>query len=135
MDLRDIEGRQGRIQERQGQCRQRQRGRPHRSCQTLIFNLAIELASLSGRLRRELKSRAKTRSPDVRVGKKGITDNVLGEVRRVFESDDLVKIALSQDRETRVQLIAELEDKLTAVGIATVGKTATLYKPLPKRHR
>ena len=92
-----------------------------------------ELFSLSGKLKRELKSRAKTRSVDVRVGKKGLTDNVMTELRKVFEKEDLVKVAFSQDREIRTTLLAEIEDKLVAVSIAVTGKTATLYKPLPSR--
>ena len=92
-----------------------------------------ELSSLPGNLRRELKSRAKTRPVDVRVGKKGLTDNVMTELRKVFEKEDLVKVAFTQDREIRTTLLAEIEDKLVAVSIAVTGKTATLYKPLPSR--
>ena len=46
---------------------------------------------------------------------------------------DLAKVAFTQDRAARVALLAALEDKLAAVSIAKAGKTATLYKPLPKR--
>jgi len=93
----------------------------------------IEPYSLPGKLRRELKSRAKTRPVDVRVGKKGLTDNVMTELRKVFEKEDLVKVAFTQDRETRTTLLAEIEDKLVALSIAVTGKTATLYKSLPSR--
>jgi len=93
----------------------------------------IEPYSLSGKLRRELKSRAKTRPVDVRIGKNGVTENVLTELRKVFEKEDLVKVAFTQDRATRTTLLAEIEDKLVALSIAVTGKTATLYKPLPSR--
>ena len=92
-----------------------------------------EFSSLPGKLRRELKSRAKTRPVDVRVGKKGLTENVMTELRKVFEKENLVKVAFTQDREIRTLLLAEIEDKLVAVSIAVTGKTATLYKPLPSR--
>ena len=55
------------------------------------------------------------------------------ELRKVFEKEDLVKVAFTQDREIRTTLLAEIEDKLVAVIIAVAGKTATLYKPLPSR--
>ena len=93
----------------------------------------IEPYSLSGKLRRELKSRAKTRPVDVRIGKNRVTENVLTELRKVFEKEDLVKVVFTQDRATRTTLLAEIEDKLVAVSIAVTGKTATLYKPLPSR--
>ena len=70
---------------------------------------------------------------DIRIGKKGLTGNVITELRKVFEKEDLVKVAFTQDRETRTTLLAEIEDKLVAVSIAVTGKTATLYKPLPSR--
>ena len=92
-----------------------------------------ELYSLSGQLRRELKFRAKTCPVDVRIGKKGLTGNLVAELRKVFEKEDLVKVAFTQDREIRTTLLAEIEDKLVAVSIAVTGKTATLYKPLPSR--
>ena len=92
-----------------------------------------ELSSLSGKLRGSLKSRAKTRPVDLRIGKNGVTVNVLAELRKIFEKEDLVKVAFTQDREIRTTLLAEIEDKLVAVSIAVAGKTATLYKPLPSR--
>ena len=70
---------------------------------------------------------------DIRIGKKGLTGNVMTELRKVFEKEDLVKVAFTQDREVRTTLLAEIEDKLVAVSIAVTGKTATLYKPLPSR--
>ncbi len=92
-----------------------------------------ECSSLPGKLRRELKSRAKTRPVDLRIGKNGVTENVLTELRKVFEKEDLAKVAFTQDRETRTNLLAEIEDKLVALSIDVTGKTATLYKPLPSR--
>jgi RNA-binding protein YhbY len=70
---------------------------------------------------------------DIRIGKKGVTGNVMTELRKIFEKEDLVKVAFTQDREIRTTLLAEIEDKLVAVSIAVTGKTATLYKPLPSR--
>ncbi len=55
------------------------------------------------------------------------------ELRKVFEKEDLVKVAFTQDRDVRTTLLAEIEDKLVAVSIAVTGKTTTLYKPLPSR--
>ena len=93
----------------------------------------MEPYSLPGKLRRELKFRAKTRPVDVRIGKKGLTDNVIAELRKVFEKEDLAKVAFTQDRETRTTLLAKIEDKLVALTIDETGKTAALYKPLPSR--
>ena len=84
--------------------------------------------TLPGNLRRELKSDAKNRPPDVRIGKNGISDNLLNEIRKVLAVSRLVKVTFSQDRETRLELLCELEERLNAIAIAKVGKSATLYK-------
>jgi len=84
--------------------------------------------TLPGNLRRELKSEAKNRPPDVRIGKNGISDNLLNEIRKVLAVSRLVKVTFSQDRETRSELLCELEERLNAIAIAKVGKSATLYK-------
>ena len=39
-----------------------------------------ELNNISGKERRSLKSVAKTRNVDIKIGKKGITNNVLKEI-------------------------------------------------------
>jgi RNA-binding protein YhbY len=57
----------------------------------------------------------------------------MAELRKVFEEEDLVKVAFTQNREIRTNLLAEIEDKLVALSIAVTGKTAALYKPLPSR--
>ena len=84
--------------------------------------------TLPGNLRRELKSEAKNRPTDVRIGKNGISDNLLNEVRKVLSVSRLVKVTFSQDRDTRSKLLCELEERLNAIAIAKVGKSATLYK-------
>ena len=86
--------------------------------------------TLPGNLRRELKSEAKVRPADVRIGKNGISDNLLNEVRKVLAVSRLVKVTFSQDRDTRSKLLCELEERLNAIAIAKVGKSATLYKDI-----
>lgn len=97
---------------------------------------AADYASLPGRARRDLKARAKTRPVDLRVGRKGVTDNLLAELRAIFENEELAKVGfIHPERSQRAALLAELEDKLAASSVAVAGKTATLYKPRAKQGR
>ncbi len=86
--------------------------------------------TLPGNLRREPKSEAKVRPTDIRIGKNGISDNLLNELRKVLSVSRLVKVVFSQDRDTRSKLLCELEERLNAIAIAKVGKSATLYKDI-----
>ena len=84
--------------------------------------------NLSGKERGKLKSEAKTRPVDLKVGKKGITDNLLSEIRRILEDESLFKLRLSPEKSTRLEQIDHLEDKLSVSLISMVGKTASFSK-------
>lgn len=84
--------------------------------------------NLSGKERGKLKSEAKTRPVDLKVGKKGITDNLLSEIRRILEDEPLFKLKLSPDKSVRLEQIVQLEDKLSVILISMVGKTASFSK-------
>ena len=84
--------------------------------------------SLSGKERGKLKSLAKTRPVDLKVGKKGITENLLAEIRRILEDDSLLKLKLSPEKPIRLEQVAQLETNLPVCLIAMVGKTASFSK-------
>ena len=83
---------------------------------------------LSGKERGRLKSLAKTRPVDLKVGKKGITDNLLSEIRRILEDEPLFKLKLSPEKSMRLEQIEQLENELPISLIAMVGKTASFSK-------
>ena len=83
---------------------------------------------LTGKERGRLKSLAKTRPVDLKVGKKGITDNLLSEIRLILEDEPLFKLKLSPEKPMRLQQIGQLEDKLSVSLISMVGKTASFCK-------
>jgi len=83
---------------------------------------------LNGKERGRLKSLAKTRPVDLKVGKKGITDNLLFEIRRILEDEPLFKLKLSPEKPLRLEQIGQLEDKLSVSLISMVGKTASFCK-------
>ena len=88
--------------------------------------------SLTGRERRELKTRAKTLPISVKFGRKGLTETVLRELTRSIEhGKGLAKVSLAGDREQRVSMVREIEEKLGAVCVAQVGKTAAFHRPVP----
>ncbi len=83
---------------------------------------------LTGKERGRLKSLAKTRPLDLKVGKKGITENLLSEIRRILEDDSLLKIKLSPEKQIRLEQVTQLESKLPVSLLALVGKTASFSR-------
>lgn len=81
-----------------------------------------------GKVRKNLKSIAKTRPVDIKVGKRGITRSLLLEIRKPLSKDGIVKISLNSDKQTRIEQAKTLEDELEAELISFVGKTASFAK-------
>ena len=48
---------------------------------------------MKGRDRRNLKSLAKVRSIDLKIGKKGVTSNFLEEARKILLRDGMIKMS------------------------------------------
>ena len=81
-----------------------------------------------GKVRKNLKSIAKTRPVDIKVGKRGITRSLLLEIRKPLSKDGIVKISLNSDKQTRIEQAKTLEDELEAELISIVGKTASFAR-------
>ena len=79
----------------------------------------------NGRERRLLKSSAKVREVDVKIGKNGLTTNVIDEIKTVLNRDRMVKVSFREDRAKRVELVQSIQDAVETTLIQSVGKTAT----------
>ena len=87
---------------------------------------------------RELVKRAHHDSPDVIIGKKGVTREVLKEIERRLENKEVVKVKMLRtvgkleyvDRRTLARSIAE---SVGARLMGVRGRTFILYKPSRKR--
>ena len=86
---------------------------------------------MNGKEKRNLKSIAKTRSIDLKIGKKGLTDTFLEEANKVLVKDSMIKFSHSLIKADRDELIAKIELKLSVILIENVGKTLTFHKTTP----
>ena len=83
-----------------------------------------------GRLLRKLKSRAQLLKPVVRVGKRGVTDEVVRALDQALEAHELVKVKFSdfEDREEKRRWITSLAERTGSVLIQQVGHVAVYYR-------
>ena len=79
----------------------------------------------TGKKRRSLKSAAKVRQVDIKIGKKGLTQNVLNEIQLVLKRDSMVKVSFKENREKRTELEKKLQEAIQSTLVESVGKTAT----------
>jgi RNA-binding protein YhbY len=80
---------------------------------------------MNGKKRRTLKSMAKVRPIDLKIGKKGLTETFLDEARIILSRDGMIKFSHSFVREDRNDLVSKIEPLLSVNLVEKVGKTLT----------
>ena len=61
----------------------------------------------------------------MKIGKKGLTENVILEIQTVLNRDKMVKVSFKEDRQKRIELIELLQNSINSTLVELVGKTAT----------
>ena len=79
----------------------------------------------TGKEKRILKASAKIRNVDIKIGKKGLTKNVILEIQNVLKRDKMVKVSFNEQRKNRNELIDSIKNSIDSTLVELVGKTAT----------
>ncbi|MAF89178.1 MAG: RNA-binding protein [Euryarchaeota archaeon] len=77
-----------------------------------------------------LKKRANQLPPSIRVGKSGLTEEVISEIKARLENTELIKVKFLNTaiQDNKNDLFKELAERTDSSLINTVGFTATIYK-------
>jgi len=87
---------------------------------------------------KELKSRSVEKKPTVWIGKGGVTDALLGQIRRQLDANEVVKVRVHRTSLEGTE-VARLADKIaegtTSEIVDVRGRTFTVYKRkrMPKK--
>jgi RNA-binding protein len=80
---------------------------------------------------KELKSRSVEKKPTVWIGKGGVTDALLGQIRRQLDANEMVKVRVHKTSLEGTE-VAKLADKIaegtTSEIVDVRGRTFTIYK-------
>ena len=91
------------------------------------------MPGLSPTRRRELKARAHSLDPVVRIGADGLTSAVLAEIERSLKSHELIKVRASgADRAERETLLEEICRRTGAQSVQHIGKLFILFREHPE---
>lgn len=93
-----------------------------------------EPTTLRGFERQHLRGLAHPLSPVVQVGRSGVTEEVIGTVRRALDDHELVKVALHRPTDKKA-MAAELASRAEAHLCGLVGHRVILYRRHPERPR
>jgi len=89
---------------------------------------------LKGKQKAYLKSIGQRLEVIVRVGDKGVTDNVIASLNEALDARELVKISIQHpDRNYRKECITELAEATEAQIVNRIGKTALLFRINPDK--
>jgi len=86
------------------------------------------MVELSGKEKRDIRGALKTRSIDLKVGKRGLTHEFIRECARILGKESMIKIGLPADKELQKKFIEEFSRETSSLCIAKVGKTAAFYQ-------
>ncbi len=79
---------------------------------------------------RQLRTMAHGLNPVLRLGEKGLTENVLAELELVLEQHELIKVSIANgDKDQRKALTAALCQHSGATLVQIIGKISILYRP------
>lgn len=92
------------------------------------------MTDLTSKQRADLRSRAHALKPLVHIGKEGVTPATIRSLQQTFDTHDLIKVKVLDNapediRETAHALANGVQN---ASVVQTMGRIATLYRPLPE---
>ncbi|AHC50561.1 hypothetical protein SUSAZ_00150 [Sulfolobus acidocaldarius SUSAZ] len=77
---------------------------------------------------KEIVKRVKASHPDIRIGKKGLNEGMVNEIKRRLKEHKVVKIRIGADVEDRKSFAKEVADKVNAKLVEVRGYTFILVK-------
>ncbi len=86
------------------------------------------MTTLTGAQKKHLRGLAHSLKPIVRIGRSGLTENVLANLDEALESHELVKVKLTDDRDERREVMAEIEDRLGSNRVGAIGRVGIFYR-------
>lgn len=79
--------------------------------------------------RKALKARAHKLEPAVRIGSKGVTEEVIAEIERALKAHELIKVrAATLDRDQRDAALVSICELTKAERVQQVGKVFVLFR-------
>ncbi len=85
--------------------------------------------TLNNKQKKALKAEAHHLKPVIRIGQKGLTDNLVQETEQALNTHELLKIHIADDdRDLRRETASQLAQTTGADIVSQIGKTFTLYR-------
>ncbi|MGJ8637860.1 MAG: YhbY family RNA-binding protein [Opitutaceae bacterium] len=90
---------------------------------------------LSSAEKKELRGIAQRLKPHLHIGKNGLTDTVINEIKMALTKNGLIKIRFESDSATMKQFQADIAAKTLCEYIGGVGKVGIFYRDMPEEEK
>jgi len=85
------------------------------------------LQKLKGSEKKYLRGLAHDLNPIVFIGKQGLSDTVVSDIKRALNDHELVKIKFIDYKDKKKEIISEIEEKTESCCAGSIGNVAALY--------
>ncbi len=83
---------------------------------------------LTGAQRKKLKSLAHKLKPLVIIGQKGITENLIGSIKKALDDHELLKVKFNDFKDEKEQITDKIIEQTESYKVSTLGNVLILYK-------
>ena len=86
------------------------------------------MSDLSSKDKATLRGYAQKLKPSAFVGRKGVNEGLVRELKLAFKTEDLVKVAFKADRDDIAVMVREIEIATGSQCVGGVGKRRSFYR-------
>lgn len=93
------------------------------------------MSTLTSAQKKYLRGLAHELQPVVLVGKRGVSEDLINEIRDALKAHELIKIKFIEHKEERRELAREIEEQATCSIVGEIGNMAILYRQHPNKEK
>ncbi|MEN6465790.1 MAG: YhbY family RNA-binding protein [Syntrophaceae bacterium] len=90
---------------------------------------------LKGSQRKRLRELAHSMDPIIRIGKRGITGEVIRQIDKALTDHELIKIRFNEFKDEKKDLSASIADETGSELVGMIGHVAVFYRESPEKEK
>ena len=87
--------------------------------------------TLTPKQKNNLKAQAHHLTPQIQIGKNGVTPQQVTQIKKALNDHELIKIKFNAHKKQKTELTTEITEKTESEQIDLIGNTLIIYKKQP----
>ena len=89
--------------------------------------MEISFQKLKASQKKYLRGLAHNLNPTVFIGKQGLSDTVISDIKRALNNHELIKIKFIDYKDKKKEILSEIEEITESCCVGNIGNVAVLY--------